>query len=178
MRDIDVAAIAADALETAEDVGEISFGETWRAVRTAVSPLAVARETAVFGAELAKIAVGKSDIGPERRDWRFSDDAWEQNAFYKRLGQSYLAMCRGIKGVVNEDADWRNRERTRFGLEVLTSALAPTARKIEMSEMVVSFSGCATWRVATTRRPPRPTPSAAAPASWLSAATMTARAPP
>ncbi|MBT8107976.1 MAG: alpha/beta fold hydrolase [Gammaproteobacteria bacterium] len=126
MREIDVAAIAADALETAEDVGEFSINETWRAIRTAVSPLAVARETAVLGAELARIAVGKSAIEPQPRDWRFKDDAWEQNAFYKRLGQSYLAMSRGIKGVVNEDADWRNRERARFALEVLSSALAPT----------------------------------------------------
>jgi polyhydroxyalkanoate synthase len=124
--DIDVAALAADALEAAEDVGEFDFRETWKAVRTAVSPLAVAKESVVLSAELVKIAVGASDIGPEKRDWRFNDDAWESNAFYKRLGQSYLAFCKGAKNIVNDDADWRTRERAKFALEVTTSALAPT----------------------------------------------------
>lgn len=123
---IDIAALAADALEAAEDAGELDLNETWKAVRTAVSPLAVAKETVVLGAELLKIAVGASDIEPEKRDWRFKDDAWEHNGFYKRLGQSYLALCRGAKGIVNDDADWRTRERAKFALEVTTSALAPT----------------------------------------------------
>jgi polyhydroxyalkanoate synthase len=125
-KEIDVAALAAEALEAAEDVGEFEFSETWKAVRTVVSPLAVAKETVVLGAELMKIAVGASDIEPERRDWRFNDDAWEHNGFYKRLGQSYLALCRGAKGIVNDDADWRTQERAKFALEVMTSALAPT----------------------------------------------------
>jgi len=124
--DIDVAALAADALEAAEDVGEFDFRETWKAVRTAVSPLAVAKETVALSAELCKIAVGASDIGPEKRDWRFKDDAWESNGFYKRLGQSYLAFCKGTRNIVNDDADWRTRERAKFALEVTTSALAPT----------------------------------------------------
>ena len=124
--DINIAALAADALEAAEDVGEFEFSETWKAVRTAVSPLAVARESVVLGAELMKIAVGASDIEPEKRDWRFKDDAWHSNEFYKRLGQSYLAFCKGAKSVVNDDADWRTRERAKFALEVTTSALAPT----------------------------------------------------
>jgi polyhydroxyalkanoate synthase len=124
--DIDVASLAADALEAAEDVGEFDFRETWKAVRTAVNPLAVAKESVVLSAELVKIAVGASDIGPEKRDWRFNDDAWESNAFYKRLGQSYLAFCKGAKNIVNDDADWRTRERAKFALEVTTSALAPT----------------------------------------------------
>ena len=123
---IDIAALAADALEAAEDVGEFDFNETWKAVRKAVSPLAVAKESVVLAAELMKIAIGASDIEPEKRDWRFKDDAWDSNSFYKRLGQSYLAFCKGAKGVVNDDADWRTRERAQFALEVTTSALAPT----------------------------------------------------
>ncbi len=123
---INVATLAAEALEAAEDVGEFGINETWKSIRTAVSPLAVAKETVVLGAELVKIAVGASDIEPEKRDWRFKDDAWESNGFYKRLGQSYLAFCKGAKSIVNEDADWRTRERAKFALEVTTSALSPT----------------------------------------------------
>lgn len=124
--EINVAALAADALEAAEDVGEFDFKETWTAVRTAVSPLAVAKESVVLGAELMKIAVGASDIEPEKRDWRFKDDAWESNGIYKRLGQSYLALSKGAKRIVNDDADWKTRERAKFALEITTSALAPT----------------------------------------------------
>ena len=126
IKEINVAELAADALEAAEDAGEFDFRETWRAVRTAVSPLAVAQESVVLGAELIKIAVGTSEIEPEKRDWRFKDDAWHSNGFYKRLGQSYLALCKCAKRVVNDDADWRTRERAKFALEVTTSALAPT----------------------------------------------------
>lgn len=122
----DVAAIAANALEAAEDVGEFDFRQAIKAVRTAVRPWAVARESVVFGAELAKIAVGASDIEPDKRDWRFRDDAWSHNAFYRRLSQSYLALCRGAERVVNDDADWRTRERAKFAVEVATTALAPT----------------------------------------------------
>ena len=104
---INVATLAAEALEAAEDVGEFGINETWKSIRTAVSPLAVAKETVVLGAELMKIPVGASDIAPENRDWRFKDDAWESNGFYKRLGQSYLAFCKGAKSIVNEDADCR-----------------------------------------------------------------------
>jgi hypothetical protein len=121
--EINVAALAADALEAAEDVGEFDFKETWKAVRTAVSPLAVAKESVVLGAELMKIAVGASDIEPEKRDWRFKDDACESNGIYKRLGQSYLALCKGSKRIVNDDADWKTRERAKFALEITTSAL-------------------------------------------------------
>lgn len=123
---INVATLAAEALGAAEDVGDFGINETWKSIRTAVSPLAVAKETVVLGAELVKIAVGASDIEPEKRDWRFKDDAWESNGFYKRLGQSYLAFCKGAKSIVNENADWRTRERAKFALEVTTSALAPT----------------------------------------------------
>ena len=125
-RDIDVGALAAEALEAANGVGEVDLRETWQAVRSAVSSLAVARESVALSAELAKIAIGKSDIEPEKRDSRFSDAAWKGNFFYKRLGQSYLAFCRGAKNIVNENADWRTRERAKFAIEVTTSALAPT----------------------------------------------------
>jgi hypothetical protein len=60
--EINVAALAADALEAAEDVGEFDFKETWKAVRTAVSPLAVAKESVVLGSNLFGDIL--SDLGP------------------------------------------------------------------------------------------------------------------
>ncbi len=124
--DIDVATLAADALQAAEDIGEFDFDETWRSLKSAIDPQAVAKESLIFGVELVKIAVGVSDIAPEKRDWRFKDDAWRTNALYKRLGQSYLAFCKGAMGIVGNNADWRTRERAKFALTVTTSALAPT----------------------------------------------------
>ena len=122
----DIGAVAADALDTVGDIGESNRENTWTAIRTAISPLSVAKESIAYSTELLKIAVGTSDIEPARGDRRFNDVAWETNGFYKRLGQSYLAMCKSARNVISEDADWRTRERVKLAMEVTTSALAPT----------------------------------------------------
>ena len=125
-KSINIAHLAADALQAAEDIGDFDFDETCKSVRMAIDPLAVAKESIAFGAELIKIAVGASDVEPEKRDWRFKDDSWHSNPLYKRLGQSYLAFCKGAKGIVDNNADWKTRERAKFALEIATTALAPT----------------------------------------------------
>jgi len=67
-------------------------------------------------------------VEAERRDWRFKDPTWTGNPGYHRLMQGYLAACAAL-GEVAEEADlpdWRQRERARFVVTMLTSALAPT----------------------------------------------------
>jgi polyhydroxyalkanoate synthase subunit PhaC len=78
--------------------------------------------------ELARVALGRSDVEAERRDWRFKDPTWTGNAGYHRLMQGYLATCQAL-GELAEQADpsdWRQRERARFLVTMLTSALSPT----------------------------------------------------
>ena len=88
----------------------------------------VAKAGTKLAGELAKVVVGRSEVEAERRDWRFKDPTWTGNPGYHRLMQGYLATCQAL-GEVAEEADlpdWRQRERARFVVTMLTSAMAPT----------------------------------------------------
>jgi polyhydroxyalkanoate synthase len=125
-RRIEVGRRAVEALEAGEDAGELDLKQTLLSLSKVVDPLPVVKETVSFGAELVKVALGKSDIAPDKRDWRFKDEAWESNPVFKRLCQSYLAFCKGANGILGSGADWRTHERPKFALDVATNALAPT----------------------------------------------------
>ena len=85
------------------------------------------RRTAGLGIELAKVAVGRSSITPDPKDWRFENRAWKENPLFHRLGQAYLAWSRMALDLV-EDAqfDWRTAERAKLATVLFTAALAPT----------------------------------------------------
>ncbi len=74
--------------------------------------------------ELAKVGSGRSEIGPGRGDRRFTDPAWADNPAYRRVMQAYLAACAAVGEVVEKADidDWRDRERARFLVSILTSA--------------------------------------------------------
>jgi polyhydroxyalkanoate synthase len=77
--------------------------------------------------EMAKIAVGKSSVSPDGKDWRFKNKAWQQNPAFHRLGQAYLAWSRTTMDLVGDaDLDWRTEERAKLAASLLTSTLAPT----------------------------------------------------
>ncbi|MDN5930567.1 MAG: alpha/beta fold hydrolase [Pseudonocardia sp.] len=78
--------------------------------------------------EFARVAVGRSGVGPAKGDRRFADPTWTENPGYRRLMQAYLATCGALDEVVEgiDMADWRDRERARFVATLLTSTLAPT----------------------------------------------------
>ncbi len=88
---------------------------------------AAPKRLAGLGFELAKIAVGKSSVTPESRDWRFKNKAWEQNPALRRLCQTYLAWSQTTNDLVDDaHLDWRTEERAKLATGLLTSALAPT----------------------------------------------------
>ena len=93
--------------------------------RTATNGLP--RRAAGLGVELAKVAVGRSSITPDPKDWRFENRAWKENPLFHRLGQAYLAWSRMALDLV-EDAqfDWRTAERAKLATVLFTAALAPT----------------------------------------------------
>src|SRR6185437_11413416 len=63
---------------------------------------------------------------PARGDLRFADPAWQENPFYRRLGQAYLAMEKAVTSAVERaDLDEPAREKARLAAAVLVSALAP-----------------------------------------------------
>jgi polyhydroxyalkanoate synthase len=93
--------------------------------RTATN--ALPRRVAGLGVEMAKVAVGRSSIAPESRDWRFENRAWKENPLYRRLCQAYLAWTRTALDLVDDaHFDWRTAERAKLATVLLTAALAPT----------------------------------------------------
>jgi polyhydroxyalkanoate synthase len=87
----------------------------------------LARAGADLTVELAKVAVGKSEVEPGRGDRRFADPTWTEHPGYHRLMQGYLAASNVVEKVVEDtDVSWRTKEQLRFAAGVLTSSLAPT----------------------------------------------------
>jgi polyhydroxyalkanoate synthase subunit PhaC len=88
---------------------------------------ALPKRVAGLGIEMAKVAVGRSDITPEPKDWRFENRAWKENPLYHRLCQAYLACSRTALDLVDDaHFDWRTEERAKLATILLSAALAPT----------------------------------------------------
>jgi polyhydroxyalkanoate synthase len=95
--------------------------------RLATRPLTVARRGAGYGAELAKIAVGQSEVAPSKKDRRFKDEAWRGNPAFRRLAQAYLAWGKTVDDLISDAGlDERSERRVRFSAENVLDALAPT----------------------------------------------------
>jgi polyhydroxyalkanoate synthase subunit PhaC len=93
--------------------------------RTATGPLP--RRLVGLGIEMAKVAVGRSTIESEPKDWRFENRAWKENPFYHRVCQAYLACARTSLDLVDDaHLDWRKEERAKLATILVTAALAPT----------------------------------------------------
>ncbi len=125
-------AVHADSVEAIggpQDVGSIDRLQLLgTAARMASQVPMVAKVGGKLAGELVKVAVGRSGVEADRRDWRFKDPTWVTNPAYHRLMQGYLATCEAL-GVLAEETDltdWRQRERARFLVTMLTSTLAPT----------------------------------------------------
>jgi polyhydroxyalkanoate synthase subunit PhaC len=97
------------------------------AASLALRPQLVGARAAAFGAELGRIATGRSQVAPDRKDRRFADPAWSQNPVLKRAMQAYLAAG-GTATELLDDAglDWRDDERLRFLLTNLIAAASPS----------------------------------------------------
>ena len=77
--------------------------------------------------EMARIAVGRSEVEPSRRDRRFADPSWMGNPLLHRVMQAYLATAQTAEGVVADtDLDWADAERVSFVLRNMVDALAPS----------------------------------------------------
>ena len=77
--------------------------------------------------ELARVAVGSSQVAPARRDRRFADPGWTGNPLLRRAMQAYLAGAQTAEGLVAEAGlDEKDSERIGFVLTNLIDALAPS----------------------------------------------------
>lgn len=85
-----------------------------------------------FLSALVEVAAGTSEIKPEANDRRFADPAFTDNPLFQRMMQSYLAWrtaMHDLAGLGTETAageDWKLAAQERFGVTLLTEALAPT----------------------------------------------------
>jgi polyhydroxyalkanoate synthase subunit PhaC len=97
------------------------------AAALAVRPRLVAGRGGRLAGELARIAVGRSQVQPSRRDRRFADPAWAGNPLLRRTMQAYLAAAQTAEGVMAEAGlDEADSERVGFLLTNLIDALAPS----------------------------------------------------
>ena len=77
--------------------------------------------------ELGRIAAGRSQVQPSRRDRRFADPAWAGNPLLRRAMQAYLATAESAEGLVaSTGLDEADAERVGFLLTNLIDALAPS----------------------------------------------------
>jgi polyhydroxyalkanoate synthase len=80
-----------------------------------------------LGAELARVANGRSEIRPAKRDRRFADSAWQSSWLFRRLVQTYLAIGETVDGLISDaDVSWRAERQARFIASNIVDALAPT----------------------------------------------------
>lgn len=88
----------------------------------------VGKEATTLMRESVRIALGRSDLAPDRKDRRFADPTWQQNPAYRRLMQSYLAGCRAVDNLVDnlDEKDWEHALTARFVADIATSAASPT----------------------------------------------------
>jgi class II poly(R)-hydroxyalkanoic acid synthase len=90
-------------------------------------PRRAAHRVGGLGSELAKVATGRSEIGPAKRDRRFADPAWQSNWMFRRLLQTYLAAGETVDGLIADaDAGWRAERQARFAASNVFDALAPS----------------------------------------------------
>ena len=97
------------------------------AAALAARPRLVAGRGTRLAGELARIAAGRSQVQPSRRDRRFADPGWAGNPLLRRTMQAYLAAAQTAEGVVAEAGlDEADSERVGFVLTNLIDALAPS----------------------------------------------------
>jgi polyhydroxyalkanoate synthase len=97
------------------------------AAALAAKPRLVAGRGGQLAGELARIAVGRSQVQPSRRDRRFADPGWTGNPLLRRTMQAYLATAESVEGVVADvSLDEADSERVGFVLTNLIDALAPS----------------------------------------------------
>jgi polyhydroxyalkanoate synthase subunit PhaC len=117
-----------NAVESGEPAARIGVGAAAQSLASAaLRSRGIGRRGAALGLESAKVIAGRSKVAPQKGDWRFKDETWQENPAYRRMMQMYLAWASTVMQAVEDaDLDWRDGQRARFAAEVLTTALAPT----------------------------------------------------
>ena len=106
---------------------EVLKAATTLAARLASEPRTVSRQYAKFLGECARIAVGRSELAPRSGDRRFADAAWSGNLVFRRVLQSYVALCGSLDRCIDEaQMDPLTADRARFVVSLYEDAIAPS----------------------------------------------------
>ena len=90
-------------------------------------PDRAARRVGQLGAELARVAGGRSELRPGKRDRRFADPAWQTSWLFRRVLQTHLAVSGAVDGLISDAGlDWRREHQARFAAGNVLDALAPS----------------------------------------------------
>jgi polyhydroxyalkanoate synthase len=90
-------------------------------------PAVLALRLGELGAELGRVATGRSELAANAKDRRFTDPAWASNPVLHRILQAYLAGVATLDGLqADTDLDWADQQRVSFLLSNLAEALAPS----------------------------------------------------
>jgi polyhydroxyalkanoate synthase len=90
-------------------------------------PGVVAQRAGELVREMGKVAAGRSELEPGKKDRRFADPAWTGNPLLRRAMQAHLATARTAWELIEDaDLDWQDDERIRFTATNLVDALAPS----------------------------------------------------
>ena len=121
----------ADAMDIMSEAKEAAAGllplDMVNALANLVDPAAVAKEMPWLAGEMAKIALGKSEIAFDKRDKRFADEMWRTVPYFRALGQSYRLFEMWMERMYQSvEGSWQNKARARFAADVITAAVAPT----------------------------------------------------
>jgi polyhydroxyalkanoate synthase len=97
------------------------------AVGLARRPARPARRARDLGAEMVRVAAGRSAAAPVKRDRRFADPAWQSSWPFRRALQTHLAVGETVDGLISDaDLGWRHERQARFAAGNLLDALAPS----------------------------------------------------
>jgi polyhydroxyalkanoate synthase subunit PhaC len=92
-----------------------------------LNPVATTRQLPWLSGELAKIALGRSDITIDPKDRKFGDVTWQSNVVYNRIGQGYKLFEQLMGRLVDEvPGGWERKARARYLANVITGAVSPT----------------------------------------------------
>ncbi len=98
--------------------------------RAVAQPGPLTRQVQQLTMNLSTVLLGTEGFDPGPKDRRFSDPAWRGNPLYRRWMQGYVALAESLDALVDDleetDTDWRDVERARFAVGVVTSGMSPT----------------------------------------------------
>ncbi len=95
--------------------------------RLARQPSLPAGKARTLAVELARVAAGRSQVAPGKKDRRFQDPAWTENWLLRRAMQAHLAAAGVAVETIDEAGlEWADHERLHLAVSNLADALAPS----------------------------------------------------